>query len=134
MSKSISVNEAFDNLPLSPYQMGICFLCFAIVFLDGFDLTVIGVAVPGHVLFHDFGIPDQGLREVESVELLAQPLLDLGVRTVKDLEVSLRRAPLGLRPDHGGVLPLVAFNFPLAGHVAHGHASILRCGFELFLL
>jgi MFS transporter, AAHS family, 4-hydroxybenzoate transporter len=46
MSKSINVNEAFDNIALSPYQIGVCLLCFCIVFLDGFDLTVIGVAVP----------------------------------------------------------------------------------------
>ncbi len=46
MKKAIHVNQVFDELPLSPYQIGICFLCFCIVLLDGFDLTVIGVAVP----------------------------------------------------------------------------------------
>lgn len=46
MSRIIKVNDAFDNLPFTPYQIGVCLLCFVIVFLDGFDLTVIGVAVP----------------------------------------------------------------------------------------
>ncbi|WP_277058057.1 MFS transporter [Trichlorobacter lovleyi] len=46
MSRSVNVNEVFDNIPFSPYQTAVCLLCFCIVFLDGFDLTVIGVALP----------------------------------------------------------------------------------------
>lgn len=46
MSRTIDVNEAFDNIPFSPYQILVCLLCFSVVFLDGFDLTVIGVALP----------------------------------------------------------------------------------------
>ncbi len=47
MEKTIDVNEVFDDLPFSTYQIGICVLCFIVVFFDGFDLTVIGVAIPG---------------------------------------------------------------------------------------
>ncbi len=46
-SKTLNVNEIFDDLPFSAYQIGICVLCFIVVFFDGFDLTVIGVAIPG---------------------------------------------------------------------------------------
>lgn len=46
-SKAIDVNSVFDDLPFSAYQIGICILCFIVVFFDGFDLTVIGVAIPG---------------------------------------------------------------------------------------
>lgn len=46
MNRTVNVNEAFDNLPFTPYQTWICLLCFSIVFFDGFDLTVIGVAIP----------------------------------------------------------------------------------------
>ena len=46
-SKAIDVNSIFDDLPFSAYQIGICVLCFIVVFFDGFDLTVIGVAIPG---------------------------------------------------------------------------------------
>ncbi len=47
VSKTLDVNEVFDDLPFSAYQIGICVLCFIVVFFDGFDLTVIGVAIPG---------------------------------------------------------------------------------------
>ena len=46
MSRTVNVNDAFDDIPFSPYQISVCLLCFCIVFLDGFDLTVIGVALP----------------------------------------------------------------------------------------
>ncbi len=45
-TKSMSVREVFDTHPFSAYQVWICFLCFCVTFLDGFDLTVIGVALP----------------------------------------------------------------------------------------
>jgi AAHS family 4-hydroxybenzoate transporter-like MFS transporter len=44
--KAVSVKEVFDTSPFSTYQIGICVLCFLVVFFDGFDLTVIGVALP----------------------------------------------------------------------------------------
>ncbi len=45
-SKTVSVKEVFDTNPFSTYQVGICALCFFVVFFDGFDLTMIGVALP----------------------------------------------------------------------------------------
>ena len=45
-SKTISITEIFDVSPFSSYQIWVCFLCFCVTFLDGFDLTVIGVALP----------------------------------------------------------------------------------------
>lgn len=45
-SKAVSITEIFDTSPFSPYQIWVCFLCFCVTFLDGFDLTVIGVALP----------------------------------------------------------------------------------------
>jgi len=47
VSNALDVNEIFDELPFSAYQIGICVLCFIVVFFDGFDLTVIGVTIPG---------------------------------------------------------------------------------------
>jgi len=46
VEKVINVNEAFDDLPFSFYQIWVCLLCFSVVFFDGFDLTVIGVTIP----------------------------------------------------------------------------------------
>ena len=46
MSRSVSLSEVFDNRSFTPYQVWVCSLCFLLVFLDGFDLTVIGVALP----------------------------------------------------------------------------------------
>ena len=45
-NRAISVREVFDTHPFSPYQIWVCFLCFCVTFFDGFDLTVIGVAIP----------------------------------------------------------------------------------------
>lgn len=45
-SKTISVSEIFDSSRFTPYQVRVCLLCFVVTFLDGFDLTVIGVALP----------------------------------------------------------------------------------------
>lgn len=45
--KTVSVAEVFDSSPVtSSYQLWVCFLCFVITFLDGFDQTMIGVAIP----------------------------------------------------------------------------------------
>ena len=46
MEKVVNVNEVFDDLPFSFYQVWVCLLCFSVVFFDGFDLTVIGVTIP----------------------------------------------------------------------------------------
>lgn len=45
-SKTVNVAELFDNTPFTPYQAWACSLCFCVLLLDGFDLTVIGVALP----------------------------------------------------------------------------------------
>lgn len=45
-SKTVSITQVFDNSPLTPYQILLCALCFLVTFLDGFDLTVVGVALP----------------------------------------------------------------------------------------
>ena len=45
-SRTVSVREVFDGNKFTPYQYLVCTLCFLVVFLDGFDLTIIGVALP----------------------------------------------------------------------------------------
>ncbi len=45
-SRTISVRELFDDTRFTPYQVWVCFLCFCLILLDGFDLTLIGVALP----------------------------------------------------------------------------------------
>jgi AAHS family 4-hydroxybenzoate transporter-like MFS transporter len=45
-SRAISVSEIFDASRFTAYQYFVCGLCFLVVLLDGFDLTVAGVALP----------------------------------------------------------------------------------------
>ncbi len=45
-SRRVSVTELFDEIRFTPYQTGICFLCFCVVLFDGFDSTIIGVTLP----------------------------------------------------------------------------------------
>ena len=45
-NKTVSAREVFDGSPFTPYQVWVCFLCFCVTLLDGFDLTVIGVTLP----------------------------------------------------------------------------------------
>ncbi len=45
-TRTISVREIFGGAKFTPYQAWICVLCFLAVLLDGFDLTIIGVALP----------------------------------------------------------------------------------------
>ncbi len=45
-SKTISVREIFDASHFTAYQYLVCGLCFLVTFLDGFDLTIVGVALP----------------------------------------------------------------------------------------
>jgi AAHS family 4-hydroxybenzoate transporter-like MFS transporter len=46
-AREITINEALDSVSgTSSYQLWVCFLCFLVTTLDGFDLIVIGVATP----------------------------------------------------------------------------------------
>jgi MFS transporter, AAHS family, 4-hydroxybenzoate transporter len=45
-TRTVSVGEMFDGTRFTPYQIWVCFLCFCVILLDGFDLTVIGVTLP----------------------------------------------------------------------------------------
>ena len=45
-SRAVSVTEVLDSVPFTSYQVLVGILCFCCTLLDGFDLTVIGVAVP----------------------------------------------------------------------------------------
>ena len=45
-SRVVSVSEVLDSSPFTSYQVLVGVLCFCCALLDGFDLTVIGVAVP----------------------------------------------------------------------------------------
>lgn len=44
--KTMRIGDVFSNSRFTPYQVLICGLCFLVTFLDGFDLTVVGVALP----------------------------------------------------------------------------------------
>jgi len=47
VNKEITIQNVFDSIPrVSAYQYWICTLCFLFVFLESFDQTIIGVAVP----------------------------------------------------------------------------------------
>jgi MFS transporter, AAHS family, 4-hydroxybenzoate transporter len=45
-SRTVSVRELFDDTRFTPYQAWVSFLCFCLIVLDGFDLTLIGVTMP----------------------------------------------------------------------------------------
>ena len=45
-SRSVSVKDIFDSRGFTPYQVWVSFLCFSVILLDGFDLAIIGVALP----------------------------------------------------------------------------------------
>ncbi len=45
-NKRVDLNEVFGGDRYTSYQLMVSFLCFCLVLLDGFDLTVIGVALP----------------------------------------------------------------------------------------
>ena len=45
-ARTMSVREVFDSTPFSPYQVWVCFLCFCVTLMDGFDLTMMGVTLP----------------------------------------------------------------------------------------
>ncbi len=44
--KIVSIDKVFDDSRFTLYQVQVCSLCFLVTFLDGFDLTVVGVALP----------------------------------------------------------------------------------------
>jgi MFS transporter, AAHS family, 4-hydroxybenzoate transporter len=45
-SKQVNIRSVFDTGRFTGYQSMVCFLCFLVTFLDGFDLTMIGVTLP----------------------------------------------------------------------------------------
>lgn len=45
-NKTVSINKVFEDCRFTSYQWLVCGLCFLVTFLDGFDLTVVGVALP----------------------------------------------------------------------------------------
>jgi AAHS family 4-hydroxybenzoate transporter-like MFS transporter len=50
--RAVKVSEVFDaNWVTSSFQLRICFICFLLTVLDGFDLFIIGVAAPKIVEF-----------------------------------------------------------------------------------
>ncbi|HVN97544.1 MAG TPA: MFS transporter [Syntrophorhabdaceae bacterium] len=61
-SKEIAVGKVFDSISkTSSYQIWVCFLCFLVTTLDGFDLIMIGVATPKiveflHITMQAFGL------------------------------------------------------------------------------
>lgn len=44
--EAVSIGRVFDESNFSFYQCQVCVICFLVTFLDGFDLTVVGVALP----------------------------------------------------------------------------------------
>ena len=46
MNRTMQVSSLFDGGGFTSYQYLVCSICFLVTFLDGFDLTVIGVALP----------------------------------------------------------------------------------------
>ncbi|MGD0231949.1 MAG: MFS transporter [Syntrophorhabdales bacterium] len=45
-TKTVNIRSVFDTGRFAGYQFMVCFLCFLVTFLDGFDLTMIGVTLP----------------------------------------------------------------------------------------
>jgi AAHS family 4-hydroxybenzoate transporter-like MFS transporter len=45
-TRNVSVKELLDDSPTTLFQIGLYTLCFFVVFLDGFDLALIGVTLP----------------------------------------------------------------------------------------
>ena len=45
-SRQVTVSEVFETSGFTFYQLSVCFLCFLVMVLDGFDLMIIGVALP----------------------------------------------------------------------------------------
>ncbi|NLD35485.1 MAG: MFS transporter [Desulfatiglans sp.] len=45
-NNSVSIKEVLDSGKFTLYQIWICTLCFLLAFFDGFDLSLVGVALP----------------------------------------------------------------------------------------
>lgn len=45
-NKTMHVNSVFDESGFTFFQYLVCSICFLVTFLDGFDLTIVGVALP----------------------------------------------------------------------------------------
>ena len=45
-SRTIRVSEVFDTSRFTAYQYIVCSLCFLVVLFDGYDATIVGVALP----------------------------------------------------------------------------------------
>lgn len=54
MTQSFDISQFIDNRPLSFYQIRILITCFIVMLLDGFDMQVIGLALPA--LARDWGL------------------------------------------------------------------------------
>jgi AAHS family 4-hydroxybenzoate transporter-like MFS transporter len=50
-SRQVTVAQVFETSGYTFYQLMVCFLCFLVMVLDGFDLMVIGVALPKMAAF-----------------------------------------------------------------------------------
>jgi AAHS family 4-hydroxybenzoate transporter-like MFS transporter len=46
VTRTIPIGKVFDESGFTFYQYLVCTICFLVTFLDGFDLTVVGVALP----------------------------------------------------------------------------------------
>ncbi|SDO98226.1 MFS transporter [Desulforhopalus singaporensis] len=45
-TNTVRIGNIFKDLPFTSFQYRICIFCFLVCFLDGFDLTIIGVTLP----------------------------------------------------------------------------------------
>lgn len=44
--RTVRIGDIFKDIPFTLFQYRVCILCFLVCFLDGFDLTIIGVTLP----------------------------------------------------------------------------------------
>jgi MFS transporter, AAHS family, 4-hydroxybenzoate transporter len=60
--REVTIGQVFDSVSgTSPYQLWVCFICFLITTLDGFDMIIIGVATPKIAEFLHVSMKDLGL-------------------------------------------------------------------------
>ncbi len=60
-TRDVCVNEVFDSGPITPFQIRVFILCICVTLFDGFDLMVIGVALPKIAQFLHAGPSALGL-------------------------------------------------------------------------
>ena len=66
--KEVTIGQVFDSVSeTSSYQLWVCFLCFLITTLDGFDMIIIGVATPKIAEFLHVSMKDLGLAWASSL-------------------------------------------------------------------